>query len=479
MSNDDLLYLSASEAAALFRARKLSPVELVRAQIARAEALNPRLKAFTYTHFDEALSEARKAERRFLGKSARPRPLEGLALAIKDESFIAGKPTSMGSLLYKDYVADTTSTNNARILKAGGIVLARTATPEFSCASYTHSRLWGVSRNPWNPRFTPGGSSGGSGAALAAGMASLATGSDIGGSIRIPASCCGVVGFKPTYGRNPDDPPFNLDPYCHTGPMARSVGDAILLQNVMCGPSPTDIASLRPKLTLPKSYPPIRDWHIAYSFDLGFYEVDREVVAHTKRALDIFRALGARVEEVKLGWTSRVMRAGIGHLEHLFGAYLARSLKKHGRDMTDYARTFARRGAKSGSEDILRAMEVASEMYAELGPILERHHIFLCPTNALPAIKADFDQARDKVRINGKTSPLEPVLAWCMTLPFNMLSRLPVLALPSGRAANGVPTGIQIVGRAYRDRDVFRAGMAYEAACGGWYRRSATRPDLG
>ena len=137
---------------------------------------------------------------------------------------------------------------------------------------------------------------------LASGTAPIATGSDIGGSIRIPASCSGVVGYKPPYGRNPDDPPFNLDPYCHTGPMARTVADAILLQNVMCGPSPADIASLRPKLRLPTSYKPIKGWRIAYSIDLGFYEVDKDVAANTKAALDVFRSLGATVDEVDLGY---------------------------------------------------------------------------------------------------------------------------------------------------------------------------------
>ena len=136
-----------------------------------------------------------------------------------------------------------------------GIIHARSATPEFCCAAITDSRLWGVTRNPWNLEYSPGGSSGGSAAALAAGMASLATGSDIGGSIRIPSSFCGVVGFKPPYGRVPQDPPFNLDHYCHDGPMARTVDDCRLLENVMAGPHRDDIVSLRPKLTIPASCP--------------------------------------------------------------------------------------------------------------------------------------------------------------------------------------------------------------------------------
>lgn len=478
MSDLDVCYLPATETLARFRAKKLSPVELLRAMIARAEKVQKKYRPFTYTHFDEALDGARKAEAKYMKSGARLGALEGLPIAIKDESYIKGKPTSFGSLIHKDFVPDTTSPNNERILKAGGIVHARTATPEFSCSSVTWSRLWGVTRNPWNPKFTTGGSSGGSGASLAAGTCAIAMGSDIGGSIRIPASCSGVVGYKPPYGRNPDDAPFNLDPYCHTGPMARSVADAILLQNVICGPSPIDIASLRPKLRLPTSYKPIKGWRIAYSLDLGFYEVDKEVIANTKAALDVFRSLGATVEEVDLGWTIDVFKGAVAHLDHLFGASIAKALKKHGKLLTTYARQFAKQSAKSKPADFLRAMEVAAQAYQSFGPMLEKYDVFICPTTALPAVRADFDPSADDLRINGKKQDIAPVIAWCMTPPFNMLSRCPVLSVPSGHAKNGVPTGIQIVGRSYSDADVFRAGMAYETAVGGWYRTSATRPKV-
>lgn len=478
MSDLDVCYLPATEVLARFRAKKLSPVELLKAMIARAEKVQKKYRPFTYTHFDEALDGARKAEAKYMKSGARLGALEGLPIAIKDESYIKGKPTSFGSLIHKDFVPDTTSPNNERILKAGGIVHARTATPEFSCSSVTWSRLWGVTRNPWNPKFTTGGSSGGSGASLAAGTCAIAMGSDIGGSIRIPASCSGVVGYKPPYGRNPDDAPFNLDPYCHTGPMARSVADAILLQNVICGPSPIDIASLRPKLRLPTSYKPIKGWRIAYSLDLGFYEVDKEVIANTKAALDVFRSLGATVEEVDLGWTIDVFKGAVAHLDHLFGASIAKALKKHGKLLTTYARQFAKQSAKSKPADFLRAMEVAAQAYQSFGPMLEKYDVFICPTTALPAVRADFDPSADDLRINGKKQDIAPVIAWCMTPPFNMLSRCPVLSVPSGHAKNGVPTGIQIIGRSYSDADVFRAGMAYETAVGGWYRTSATRPKV-
>ena len=301
MSDLDLCYLPAHEALRRFKSRKLSPVDLMEATIRRAETLKASVNALTYTHFDEAMDLARKAEAKY-ARGARTGALEGLPVGIKDESEIKGKPTSIGSLIHKDHIADRTSTMNARVMAAGGIVHARTATPEFCCAGTTWSRLWGVTRNPWNPDFTCGGSSGGAGASLASGTSSLATGSDIGGSIRIPASACGVVGYKPPYGRNPDDTPFNLDFFCHTGPMARTVKDAILLQNVMCGPSPDDIVSLRPKLRLPLEYKPIKGWKIAFSMDLGIFEVDPEVQKNTLAALDVFRSLGATVEEVDLGW---------------------------------------------------------------------------------------------------------------------------------------------------------------------------------
>ncbi|MBL8708788.1 MAG: amidase [Rhodospirillaceae bacterium] len=478
MANDDLVYKTATEISTLFRKRKLSPVEYMAAVIERAEKVQPKINAFTFTHYDEAMDLAKAAEAKFMKRDGRVGPLEGLPIAVKDESWIAGKPTSYGSLTTGKFIPKTTSPNNERIMKAGGIVHARTATPEFSCASYTHSRLWGVTRNPWNRRFTPGGSSGGSGASLAAGTAPLATGSDIGGSIRIPAGACGVVGYKPPYGRNPDDPPFNLDPYCHTGPMARSIQDAILLQNVMCGPSPTDIASLRPKLRLPTDYKPIKGWKIAYSYDLGIYEVDAEVAANMKRALRVFKSLGATVEEVDLGWNRDTIDTPMRHLNHLFGTQLALTAKKHAKIMTTYARNFARKGAKSSAADFFKSMEGAVRMYQTFGPMMEKYDVFICPTNALPAVKADFDENKDEVRINGKISSLPKVLAWCMTPPFNTLSRCPVLAVPTGHAGNGVPTSIQIVGRTYADADVFRAGIAFETALGGWYGTRRTRPDL-
>ena len=359
MSDSELCYMPATEALRRFRDRTLSPVELVRAVIARAEQVEPAINAFTYTCFDEALDKARKAEARYAKTGARLRPLEGLPVGIKDESYIKGQPTTNASLTLKDFVADRTSPLNERIIRAGGIVHARTATPEFSCAGYTNSKLWGVTRNPWNTDFTPGGSSGGSAASLAAGTSTLASGSDIGGSIRIPASCSGVVGFKAPYGRNPEEIPFNLDFYCHTGVLARTVADCALIQNVVSGPHNQDIATIRPKLRLPAEYKPIKGWKIAYSMDLGFYEVDPDVRRNTEAMLDRLRALGASVEEVDLGWGPEVLDSALAYLEHLFGASISPLLDEHADDLTTYARAFAEKGRASTSIEFLRTLEVA------------------------------------------------------------------------------------------------------------------------
>ncbi len=475
MPDNDLCYMSAARAVELFKARKLSPVELMDAVIARTESVEPKINAFTYTFFDRAMEAARKAEQRYGSKNARTRPLEGIPVAIKDENKIKGERTTSGSLIFKDAVDATTSLSVERIIKAGGIVHARSTAPEFACAGVTHSRLWGVTRNPWNLDYTTGGSSGGAGGALAAGSTTLANGSDIWGSIRMPASCCGIVGFKPPYGRVPEDSPFNLDYYCHEGPMGRSVGDVAMLQNVMAGPHPLDIASIRPKLRIPEKLDGVSGWKICYSMNLGYFEVEDDVVRNTEAALQAFRDLGAEVEEIDLGWSATTLTAASNYLGHIFGNMVASYLPKHREDMTNYARKFAEFGRQTTATDLISSMEILNEMYATLGPALQRYNVFVCPTMPVPAMPAGYDPGIDTCTINGKT--VHPVWGWCMTYPFNMLSRCPVMSVPSGFAGNGVPTGLQIVGRTFDDVSVFRAAADLERALP-TYANDGHRPKL-
>jgi amidase len=471
----DLHYLSARDALARFAARALSPVELVQALAARTEQVEPVIHAFTERRFDRALAQAREAEARYAGRGAPPRPLEGIPVAIKDDTPIAGERTTSGSLLRAHHVDAETAPIVERLLAAGAIVHARTTAPEFSCAGVTWSRLWGITRNPWNPHCSPGGSSGGSAASLAAGTSTLASGSDIWGSIRIPASCCGVVGYKPPYGRVPEEVPYNLDPYNHEGPLARTVADCALMQNAIAGWHPRDIATLREEVVIPAAPGDIRGWRVACSADLGMFRIDPEVARNTERALDVFRELGCSIHPVDPGWDTGAARAAMDHLGHLFGNMVARELDANAERMTSYARAFAGYGRRTTAEDFLAAMQVAGEMYARFAPILESHDVFVCPTTAIPALPAGHDPANDRVEIAREA--VDPVLGWILTWPFNVLSRCPVISVPSGLAGNGVPTGIQIAARSYGDLRVFRAAAAYERALGG-FDAPARRPPL-
>jgi amidase len=236
------------------------------------------------------------------------------------------------------------------------------------------------------------------------------------------------------------------------------------MENVMAGPHLQDIATLKPKLTLPDQYDDIKGWRIAYSIDLGYQEVDPEVRTNTLAAVERFRSLGAVVEEVELGWTAETLTAALDHLTYgLMGASLRQyDTPDQSVQLTGYVKYLIQMAKKVTIEQAYRAETVAAEMYAPLSRIFESYNLFICPTVANTGVPADFDYSRQSLTING--IEVEPKFGWVMTYPCNMLSRCPVLAIPSGRAANNVPTGIQRVGPTYEDTAVFQAAAAYEAA---------------
>lgn len=474
--SDELCYMPATEALRLFRSRDLSPVELMKAVIDRAEAVQPAVNAFTYTHFEEAMQLAREAEARYA--SGNPAgAIDGLPVAVKDESLIAGKPVSNGSFALEGYIAEHTSPVNQRVLAAGGIVHARTATPEFSCAGVTWTKMWGVCRNPWNTDYSPGGSSGGSGAALAAGMCTLATGSDIGGSIRVPASACGVVGIKAAYGRIPSDPPFNMDTFSHEGPMGRTVADTALLFNLMAGHHPPDIASLRETMTIPAELPrSLKGMRIAFSPDLGVFTVGHEVRTALDAAAERLRGLGAVVEPVELGWQKEWPLKALSYLHMHFGTYIASFMDELGDRMNSYSRAFAEDARHVGAGELFEVNTAIGKMHATLGPLLEEYDAMICPVMGLPGVPAELDSTRDSLEIDG--TPVSPMSGWALTYPFNMLSRCPVLSVPIGHGSKGVPIGMQIVARNYREDLAFTVGAAYEASRGGWYGKGEPRPAV-
>lgn len=464
MSATALHELSATEALAAFRARTLSPVELMAATIARAEAVEPIVNALCHRFFDAAMVAARASERRYARGGDGLGPLDGLPLVVKEEEPIAGQPWTQGSVVYRDLVASRSSVLATRVLDAGAIVHARSTASELSAAAFTHSRLWGVTRNPWSPAWSPGGSSGGSAAALAAGTATLATGSDTAGSIRLPAAFSGVVGFKPPYGRVPAEPPFNLDRYVHYGPLARTVADCRLLQDVLAGPDPSDPASLHPKLAPTADPATVAGMRIALSTDLGDWPVDADVRRNARIVGDALRAAGAIVEEVPLTLArADVLDAAAIHFAHGFGQLAAAEAAAHPDQVTAYLPAFAAWARRrAAGRTVLDGLELESALHAALAATFADYDALICPTVGAAGFVAGDDYADHGLTVDGHA--VDFYLESALTLAFNVLSRCPVLAVPSGVAGNGVPTGVQVVGRPYDDGTPFAVGAAIEAA---------------
>ncbi|MFD4960816.1 amidase [Microbacterium sp. NPDC058389] len=454
----ELFRLTAAEATTLFRSRELSPLELLDAVLARTAATEPEVNAVTEQWVDEARAAAAESERRF-ARGERVRPLEGIPLMLKEEQPVAGRRIEEGSLLEQGTIAHETHPVVERVRAAGAVIHGRTSTPEYSCAPVTHSALWGVTRNPFNRQLSPGGSSGGAGAALAAGSTVLATGSDIGGSIRIPSAFCGVVGFKPPFGRVPGLAPFNSDTYCADGPMGRSVADVARLQNVMAGPWAGDQAALPTYPALSAEPGSLAGLRIALCVDLGGYEVDRAVERNTREVAAALADAGATVNEVSLPWGPElVQRTAWPHFGAIMGPFIediAHGDPARTELLMPYTRAFARSAAEAGS--YVEGLVAEAAFYRPFGELMADHNALLCPTVATTGFAADADctDSRD-------------VFSQLMTLPFNVIGRVPVLAVPSGMAPNGLPTGVQLVGRTYDDAAVFRIGAALERELALW-----------
>ncbi|NKB39431.1 MAG: amidase [Gammaproteobacteria bacterium] len=448
MDEHELSYLSATEALQLFKSKSLSPLELLEAQISRSQSVEPSINAFSCERFEQARHDAQEAENIYLNNPDSAKPLTGICLAVKDEMTIEGENTTEGSLIFQNNIDEATHPMVERLLDAGAIVHARSTVPEFSSAVFTRNRLNGTTSNPWNPNYSPGGSSGGSAASLAAGTATLATGSDIAGSIRVPASLCGIVGLKPSYGRVPESDAFySLDTYNHNGPMARTVEDCALMFQIINGPHPGDLASLRPKLEVPPSFDNIKNMRIACSTDLGFFNVEEDIRNNTNTVCEALKELGAKVESVDMPWDRSIAATARAHFGFRMGRDLAGHLPDHRKLMNDYSIELAEIGLATSADDYLSSIRKTGEMYVALGNLLEQYDALICPTLATSGWPAE-----------GKAKAFDLIMQECMTWPFNMLSRCPVLSVPSGTAKNNVPTGVQIVGRSYDDLSVLQIG---------------------
>jgi amidase len=355
-ADNELIYISARRQLALYKKRKLSPVEVLESQIKRTAEVNPKINAVTFSHWRGARTAAKNSENRYL--KGEPLPLDGVTVAIKDQFDKIGWKITAGSKL-----VNTVSKSNhplvEKLIRAGAVLHMQTTAPEFYLVPVTWSDRWGITRNPWNLEVSPGGSSGGSAAAVAAGMATLAIGSDMGGSIRIPASLCGLYGYHPPYGRNSGTISDALLIHASSGPLARSFSDLMLLQNILVGPI-EGAPSIRPVFRLPSRYPSIKGWKIAVSLDQSWAQVDPEVRAHTQSALSVLRKADAVVDEVDLDL--RMNAADIRQAIEMalfttsVGGELA-EMKNRQTKMTTYGRRFVKfalgmtpRQAKEASE---------------------------------------------------------------------------------------------------------------------------------
>jgi Asp-tRNA(Asn)/Glu-tRNA(Gln) amidotransferase A subunit family amidase len=457
MPDLELSYTPATELARRLRAGELSPVELVDNALARIEQVQPALNCFAFVYPEEARAAARQSERdlaRGVGG-----PLAGIPIAIKDLTPTAGKVTTMGSYAHEHWVPTESALLVERLLGAGAIMVGKTTTPEFAYSSFTQSPLWGITRNPWNLERSPGGSSGGSGAAVSAGCVPLAEGTDMGGSVRIPASWSGVVGLKPTFGRIPlDFIPSQFDTIQHFGPLARTVEDARLFVAVGQGADDRDIMSL-PALDLSGPLDrSARGLRLALSSDLGCFDVDPGVEATVRAAADALRDAGAEVEEVELGWTKEYVDAWTAHWGVYLAAYFGDALDGFRERMDPQVVALMDAGLALGAVDFKRLEIVRTEGWKKLARVLADHHALLCPTMSRTAWPVDDNADALPDPGDGRVHNLD------MTSPFNYTSQCPVLSVPAGLGPDGLPVGLQIVARRYDDDLALRIGAALEDA---------------
>jgi len=454
---------SAVDLAGQVRRGELSARELVGHALARIEAVNPTINAFVAVDGERALEAAAKVDDAVAaGKD--PGPLAGLPLGVKDLEDAAGYVTTLGSAALADQPpAISDSIMVARLVAAGCVVVGKTNTPELGWKADTVNSAFGRTVNPWNLDHSPGGSSGGSAAAIASGMIPLATGSDGGGSIRIPSACCGLSGMKPSLGRVPTGGPHAPDWHnlSTRGPLARGLSDVIAALDVVVGPDPTDLRSLpRPEASwlavLNNPRPPQR---VAWSPTLGYAEVDAEVLAICERAVGVLASLGADIVEVE----SVFDEDPVSDWLTLTSAY---NLRTHaglegttGWDQIEPLLARIIEGAASTTAaDMIRAEDSTYTMNARLVDLFHDVRLLVTPTTAAAAPPHALDGSG---LINGT-----PDFNWVkFTYPFNM-TRSPAATVCAGLTTRGIPVGLQLVGPQHGDLVVLRSAAALEEALG-------------
>jgi aspartyl-tRNA(Asn)/glutamyl-tRNA(Gln) amidotransferase subunit A len=448
----ELALLPAVDLVAMFRARTLSPVDATRAALERAESLGAELNAFRLLDPEGALGSARASEARW-ARGAPLGPIDGVPVTVKDVLLVRGWPTRRGSRTSSAEPADTDAPAVARLRASGAVLLGKTNLPEFGWKGVTDSPLSGITRNPWNPALTPGGSSGGAAAAAACGMGALHLGTDGGGSIRIPASFTGVFGFKPTFGRVPIAPHGVFASVAHLGPITRTVADAALLLDVIARYDARDWYALPDDGGgwLDGLEDGVDGLRVAYAPTLSQIPVEDETARLVSAAARRFADLGAHVEEADPGLSD----AWPVFETHWLGAayHLMQLIPEADHELVDPGlRQLGVDGARLGLLDYLKAMKAREEQGRAMLSFHDRYDLLLLPTMPLPAFEVGRDSP-DPERTWGEWTPF--------TYPFN-LTRQPAASVPCGFTSSGLPVGLQIVARLHDDRLVLRAARAFE-----------------
>ena len=467
MSSGELAFAPAYELRELLDSRKVSSVELTEMFLGRIEELNPVLNAYLTVCGEEAVEAARRADKRIgrrkgKSKSKLDSPLLGIPVSIKDLELTKGIRSTMGSLAFRNYVPEIDSITSERVRHSGAVILGKTNTPEFGLLGTTENRLGDACRNPWNIDRTSGGSSGGAAAALGGGLCALATGSDGGGSIRIPASFCGVYGIKPTLGRvakfggvGNASPNFTSQ----SGPMARNVRDAATFLQELAGYDSRDVNAMREE---PPDFAAgldegVKGLKVAWSVDLGYAAVDPEVARIAREGARVFEELGCEVEEPTIS-----LQHPIEYFMTIFstGAYVSYKelWEKQRLLLTSYVRGNMALGESVTGEEFVKAMYAYQRLRSQADDVMQDYDLLLTPTMSVPAFRVG-----QHPRVIGGQS-VDPRLGYMPYTPVFNLTGQPAASVPCGFTEDGMPIGLHIVGRRGDEATVLRASAAFEAA---------------
>lgn len=458
--------LTATDLARMVREKDLSAVEVMEACLGSIEQVNPKVNAIVTLTPERAMQAARAADDA-LARGLPAGPLHGLPVAHKDLVLTEGVRTTFGSPIFEDFVPERDALIVERLKKAGAITVGKTNTPEFGAGSQTYNEVFGETLNPYDTTKTCGGSSGGAAVALACGMLPIADGSDMGGSLRNPASFCNVVGFRPSPGRVPTWPDVAPHPLSVEGPMARTVQDAALVLSAMAGPDPRSPISIdEPGSAFAR--PLERDFggvRVAWSRNLGGLPVDPRVTAVLDGQRRVFEDLGCAVEDAEPDFSGadevfKVLRAW--RFELAYGALLG----EHRDEMKDTVVWNIEEGRRLTGPQVGRAERLRAELYHRVRGFMETYEFLVLPVAQVPPFDVE---ERYVTQINGEE--METYIDWMRSCYYVTVTGLPAISVPCGFTPEGLPVGVQILGRHRDDFGVLRLAHAFEGATGFWKRR--------